>query len=280
VKIMHLRSLGPLRYFTFDLFDRYENVTCISITRAGGVSTGRFDSLNLGMGGGDDPAAVRDNRAQLSLLTGAFPDLLTLGRQVHGCNVSVVTGATIGSGALDAGTAIPETDALVTGIPDVPLLVLIADCCPVFVFDPVNGAIGLAHAGWRGTAAGIAAATVRMMAQEFGSRAGDIIGGVGPSIGPCCYEVGGEVLDSFRAAYPGFVDRVFAKAGEKKYEFDLQQANRWILKDAGVRDENIEISGLCTSCRTDLFFSHRAEKGKTGRSGALIMLHERTRRAY
>ena len=276
---MNSHTVGPLQYFTFNILDKFKDVTCCTTTRVGGVSTGPFASLNLGMRSGDDAAAVRDNRAQLSLMTNAFPDLLTLGRQVHSNNVAVVTGSTIGSGAIDPDTAFPDTDAMVTNIPDVPLVVLVADCCSISLYDPVNNAIALAHAGWRGTGAGIAAAAVSKMTGEFGSSPADLVAGIGPSIGPCCYEVGKEVLERFKKTYPDLVDEVF-DLSDDKYKFDLQKSNRLILTTAGVPDDRIETAGLCTSCRTDLFYSHRAENGNTGRFGALIMLHDRTHRIY
>jgi len=276
---MNSHTIGQLQYFTFDIFENYKNVSCCTTTRLGGVSTGPFESLNLGMRSGDDTRAVRDNRAQLSLMTNAFPDLLTFGRQVHGDNVAVVTGATIGSGATETETSITDTDAMVTNIPDVPLVVLVADCCSVSLYDPVNNAIALAHAGWRGTAAGIAAATVAKMTAEYGSKPADVVAGIGPSIGKCCYEVGKEVYDQFGKTFPNLVDEVFVADGDK-YKLDLQKSNRLILETAGVSDHNIENAGLCTSCNTDLFYSHRAESGNTGRFGALLMLHDRTHRIY
>jgi len=275
---MNLHTVGSLQYFTFNILDEFKDVTCCTTTRVGGVSAGPFTSLNLGMRSGDDVGAVRDNRAQLSLLTNAFPGLLTFGRQVHGNNVAVVTGSSIGSGATETETAIPDTDAMVTNIPDVPLVVLLADCCSISIYDPVSNAIALAHAGWRGTAAGIAAAAVSKMTSEFGSSPADLVAGIGPSIGPCCYKVGKEVLEQFEKTYPDLVDDIFYY--RNKYKLNLQKANRLILTSTGVPDDHIETAGLCTSCSTDLFYSHRAERGNTGRFSALIMLHDRTHRIY
>jgi YfiH family protein len=277
---MKSNTIGSLQYFTFDIFDQHKSVTCVITTRIGGTSSGPFASLNLGARSGDDPSAVRDNRAQLSMLTNGFPDLLTFGRQVHGSDVAVVTGSTIGSGATDADSALPDTDAMVTDMPDVPLVVLVADCCSVSLYDPAKNAVGVAHAGWRGTVAGIAAAAVNKMVDQFQSRPEDLLVGIGPSIGRCCYEVGSEVCDRFSVSFPDLADRVFDRPGDRNARFDLQEANRLILSSVGVDDDRIEVAGLCTSCRTDLFYSHRAEDGNTGRFGALIMLHDRTHRVY
>jgi YfiH family protein len=273
------RTLEALRYQTFGNLDDHRDITCCTTTRLGGVSSGVFASLNLGLRSGDDPAAVRDNRAQLSLITNAFPDLLTFAKQVHGNNVAVVTGSEIGSGATETDTAIPATDALVTNIPDVPLVVLVADCCPIGLYDPVRRVVAMVHAGWRGTAAGIAAAAVVKMTEEFGSDPADLCAGIGPCIGVCCYEVGKEVYERFQQAFPEIVDEVFI-AHDGRFRLDLALSNQSILETAGVAKNNIETAALCTSCNTELFFSHRAEKGKTGRFGALIMLHDRTKRVY
>ena len=281
---MKKHTRGTLEFFTFDTLSRYDNVTCFITTRAGGFSRGALEGLNLGMRRGDNPDTVIDNRAQLSLITGAFPDLLTFGRQVHGDRASRVTGDLIGSGSLGAETAIADTDALVTDINDVPLVVLIADCAVVALFDPVNRAVGLAHAGWRGTVAGIAAGTVRKMEDEFGSRPADIVAGIGPSIGPCCFEVGDEVAERFEDVFPDSWKRVVDVRGGRAH-VNLWEANRLQLSGAGLRDGNIETADLCTSCRTDLFYSHRkeastSENGRSGRFAGVILLNEKTSRAY
>jgi len=271
-------TIESLGVFAFGSFSEFDRVSCVTTTRVGGLSAGPYAALNLGARCGDEPQVVLDNRAQLSAVTGAFPDLLTFGRQVHGSRISVVTGDLIGSGAIDAETAISDTDAMITNIPDVPLVVLVADCCAVSLYDPVNSVVAVAHAGWRGTVAGIAAAAVAAMTDTFGSDPADLVAGVGPSIGPCCYEVGEEVVDAYTAGYPDSVDRVFDR--NDKLTFDLWEANRLQLWAAGVLAHRIEVAELCTSCRTDLFYSHRAENGKTGRFGSLIMLHDRTHRVY
>ncbi len=281
---MHKHTRETLDFFTFDCFDHFDNVTCFVTTRRGGFSEGALEGLNLGMRCGDDPDTVIDNRSQLSLITGAFPDLLTFGKQVHGSDVSRVTGDLIGSGCLDPETAIADTDALVTDLNDVPLVVLIADCAVVALFDPEKKAVGLAHAGWRGTVAGIAAATVQKMKDEFGSSPDDIIAGIGPSIGPCCFEVGDEVAGQFAEVLPDPEKRV-VESGSGRAFVNLWEANRLQLSRAGLREKNIETAGLCTSCRTDLFYSHRkeaptAEGGRSGRFAGVILLNDRTHRTY
>jgi YfiH family protein len=273
---MKKHIVGPIEFFTYDSFSQQGGVSCVTTTRAGGLSTAPFESFNLGLRCEDDEDAVIDNRAQLSLVTRAFPDLLTFGRQVHGAGVTVVTGELIGSGALDADSAIADTDGMVTDIPDVPLVVLVADCTALSLYDPIKEVIGVAHAGWRGTVAGIAAVTVKTMDEAFGTRPSDLIAGIGPSIGPCCYEVGGEVADRFRDDCPGTV----IEQGSGAAHVDLWKANALQLSIAGVRQDRIEVAGLCTSCHRDEFYSHRAENGRTGRFASLIMLHDKTHRSY
>jgi YfiH family protein len=285
---MNKHRFGPLEFYSYDAFADHDAVSCVVTTRVGGLSTGEFAMFNLGLSCGDDPGAVIDNRAQLGSLTGAFPDLLTFGRQVHGTRIAVVTGDLIGSGAFDREASIPDTDAMITDIPDVPLVVLVADCASVSLYDPVRGAIGLAHAGWRGTAAGIAGATVAKMTEAFGSDPADMIAGIGPSIGPCCYEVGRDVIDRFSDDLADIAPIVLGgtavgAAGHSdvdKAQLDLWQANQLQLVATGIPEGRVEVAGLCTSCHTEMFYSHRAENGRTGRFAALVMLHNRSRRAY
>jgi YfiH family protein len=170
----------------------------------------------------------------------------------------------------------------VTNASLVPLVILTADCAAIFYFDP-SRAVGIAHAGWRGTVAGRGAYR-GCDAHAFGTAM--MLAAIGPSIGPCCYEVGSDVIDAVTAAFPDRADELLlepdmASAGsfrgsvnEDKKHFDLWRANELALLDAGVRDERIEVSRLCTACRTDWFYSHRAEKGNTGRFGGIVMLHE------
>ncbi len=273
------RQLGSLRYFGFDAFHERAGFDAIVTTRHGGESRGPFATLNLGKRTEDDAAIVQRNRARVASVIGAAPAWLTFARQVHGARVAVV-------GNAQRGDAFDDTDALVTNVALVPLVILTADCAAVFFFDPVQRVIGIAHAGWRGTVAGIAARTIETMRDTFGSRPGDVIAGIGPSIGPCCYEVGTDVIDAVTDAFPDAADELLlepdmasagsfrASVNEGRKHFDLWRANEIVLRSVGVREDRIEVSRLCTSCRTDLFYSHRAEKGNTGRFGGVVMLHE------
>ena len=266
-----------VQFFSFESFDAHAGVTALVTTRHGGESTGPYASLNLGGRTGDDPAAVRRNRARAAALLASDSRRLVFGRQVHGAKVAQVPRDF-------AGGAFDDTDALVTNARGTPLVILTADCAAIFLFDSARCAIGIAHAGWRGTVAGIAARAVRRMHDAFGTAPGDLIAAIGPSIGPCCYEVGAEVIAAVDDTLPDYAGEVLvepdmASAGsfraavnEGHRHFDLWRANELILMDAGVGEDRIEVARLCTACRTDLFYSHRAEKGLTGRFGGFIVL--------
>jgi YfiH family protein len=158
-----------------------------------------------------------------------------------------------------------ECDALVTNLPGIPLLVRVADCVPIVLYDPVRGVVAAVHAGWKGTLAGIASGAVSEMAARYGCRPGDVLAGIGPSIGACCFEVDEDVADLFRAGFNGAGRCMMMNC--RATTIDLPEANRLQLLESGLRPDNIEAAGLCTSCRSDVFFSHRGEQGKTGRFG-------------
>lgn len=274
---MNERERDGVRYFTFEMFEAHPRLNAIVTTRHGGVSTGPYTSLNLGGKTGDEPDCVRENRSRAAGVIGKQPHHLVFGRQVHTSHVALVP-------AGHEGGAFDDTDALITNGAQTPLVILTADCAAIFLYDPVHRAIGIVHAGWRGTLAGIASKTVRRMHTEFGTSPEDVLAGIGPSIGPCCYEVGDEVILTVETRWADYteemlVDPDMASAGsfrasvnEGRRHFDLWRANELMLIDAGVPEKNIEVSRLCTACRTDLFYSHRAEKGVTGRFGGIIML--------
>lgn len=240
-------------------------------SRLGGVSQPPFHTLNLGFTVQDAPEKVVENRRRAARAVG-FPleDLVAL-QQVHGDRVAVVAAEHRGRGALTYETALPGTDAVITNVPGVPLSTYHADCVPVIFLDPVTPAVGLAHAGWKGTALKIAAKTLLEMKKYFGTRVEDCLVAIGPSIGPCCYEVDRPVRDAFGQAF-AHGEAFFRAAGQGKWHLDLWEANASALEEAGVPRDHIFTSRLCTGCQRDLFYSHRKENGLTGRMAALIML--------
>jgi YfiH family protein len=229
-------------------------------TRDGGVSDPPYDRLNLGGLVGDDPERVAENWRRLERATGlGFARV----QQVHGARV-------VRAGA--AGPPVDEADAVVSAAEGVAACVSVADCVPVLIADPGSGAVAAVHAGWRGTLARAAAAAVAALAREAGAPAGRLLAAVGPSIGPCCYEVSPELAVRFEGELGPQ-----ALAPGRRPSLDLWRANVRVLRDAGVGEDRIEVLGRCTSCEQDLFFSHRRDAGRTGRQMAFIAPRAPTR---
>lgn len=239
-------------------------------TRLGGVSTGTQSSLNLAVGRGDSLENVEENLRRLGRAVGFDPEKLVMTLQIHSDIVRVVTEKDHIS---LCHRDYPKCDALVTNTPGVALLVFTADCTPLLFFDPVTGAVGAAHAGWRGTAQAIGAKVVRAMAESFGAKPENIRAAIGPNIGMCHFETDADVPDAMRAAFGAEVDAYIEKRGEK-YHLDLKQINAMVLRRCGV--EHIDLSRDCTVCSCDRFWSHRATGGERGSQGAVIVCREVT----
>ncbi len=237
-------------------------------TRYGGVSTGSQSSLNLAVGRGDSEENVEKNLRILGNALDFAPEKLVMTRQTHSDLVRVVTKKDcMGFFHRDY----PECDALVTNTPGVTLLVFTADCTPLLLHDPVTGAVGAAHAGWRGTAQAIGPKTVQAMVDAFGCDPKNIRAAIGPNIAQCHFETDADVPDAMRAAFGNEVDAYMEKRGEK-YHLDLKAINALILRRAGL--QHIDISEECTYCQCDRFWSHRVTKGDRGSQGALISCKE------
>ncbi len=268
-------DLRAIHFLQFAVLARRAELVHGVSRRTGGASEGHLASLNLSYAVGDEPGRVAANRDAFCAALGVDPAGVVCAQQVHGVEVARVGRAEGGRGYADRATAVVGADALIADEPGVYLWLTFADCVPVLLYDPVRRAVGLAHAGWRGTVGHIAARTAEAMAREFGTRPADLIAGVGPAIGPCCYQVGPEVAEAVRAAFPDAPDLLRPDdAGRER--LDLPLANARLLARAGVPPERIELAGYCTACRTDLFYSHRAEQGRTGRMAAVIGLRPGT----
>lgn len=237
-------------------------------TRLGGVSTGSQESLNLAIGRGDSMENVEENFRILSRALGFDPEKLVLTRQIHSDIVRVVTDADC-AGFFHRDY--PECDALVTNTPGVTLTVFTADCTPLLLHDPVTGAVGAAHAGWRGTAQDIGGKTVEAMVRHFGCDPKNIRAAIGPNLGQCHFETDGDVPHALIGAYGREVLPHIRKRGEK-FHPDLKAINALSLKRRGVTQ--IEISDACTWCESERFWSHRVTKGDRGSQGALITCKE------
>ena len=231
------------------------------LTRLGGASAQPFDALNLGHTVGDDLAKVEENHARAFAALGIHRGQAVSPYQVHGTHVRLVSQA-------HTGTTQPATDGLLTAAPSVALLLRFADCVPILLFDAKQRAVGVIHSGWKGTAGNIAAVAVAAFVRHAGSQPGDLWAGIGPAIGPCCYEVGEEIADTITQTSPAGIEVLQRRNGG--LYLDLPGLVRAQLAEAGV--ERITPSNICTACHTEEWFSHRAENGRTGRFGALAML--------
>ncbi len=267
-----LETRGGVSYLTFPgLGDASQLIHAIS-TRIGGVSLGRLQSLNLSFKVGDEALRVEENRLLLMNALGISRVRPVGLNQVHGDSVRRV----LKDERIPLDGLLGEGDALITDVLEMPLMILVADCMPILFYDPVHRAIGLAHAGWRGTVNHVGAKTLLRMGEEFGTHAADIQVALGPAIGACCYEVGPEVAESFQSVFP-WAGEVLNPTGKDKYQLDLEESNARQLVEIGVLEGQLLRSGLCTIRKSEWFYSHRAEatpEKPTGRIGALIMLKE------
>ncbi|MDM5316618.1 peptidoglycan editing factor PgeF [Fictibacillus sp. b24] len=240
-------------------------------TREGGNSSEPFYSMNMGFHVNDNPDTVRKNRKKFAESIG-FPVENWVGsKQVHRAKIVKVSMNKRGHGSLDFETAIPDTDALYTSDEDILLTSLYADCVPLYFYAPNEQLVGLAHAGWKGTVAKIGPEMVKIWCEKENVDVKTIQAAIGPSIGDCCYEVDDRVINEVITALNGMDDcTIFKKNEFEKYQLNLKSLNEKLLLHAGVLQENIIISDQCTSCKNDIFFSHRKDMGKTGRMMSYI----------
>lgn len=242
---MRWRESSGVRWLEAEL----PQATAAFSSRAGGASRPPFDSLNLGILTGDDGAAVLENRTILAATLGIAPDRVLMGLQVHGSDLLNHVSPQDPSPYAHPGSPMPEVDGHVTAEPGLAPLVLTADCLPVALTGPHG--VAMLHCGWRGLAAGVVVEGVRRVAAEAAA--------IGPGIGRCCYEVGAEVLGRFEHLGEGIADGRM---------LDIAEIARRQLRDAGV--QRIESAGLCTSCKPQLFYSHRRDGERSGRQGGLV----------
>jgi YfiH family protein len=230
-------------------------------TRHGGVSPAPFDSLNLSAHVGDDPACVDENLNRLHRALGLERAATVDASQAQADQVAHVT-------ASERGTRLKGIDGLITNQRGIPLMLRFADCVPILLYDPTHLAIGIAHAGWRGTVSKVLTNTVNAMRDTFGTQPSALIACIGPSIGPCCYEIGADVRQKVEHAFPDTYELLLHKNGST--HLNLWQTNAVQLHALGVTQ--IEIAGVCTADHTNDFYSWRREHANTGRFGALIAL--------
>jgi YfiH family protein len=260
-------SGGPI-YYQFDQWAAERPLQHGVFTRLGGLSRAPFDTLNVGGMVGDDPVAVQGNMARIYEALGVDGERACTVWQVHSADAIIV------SHRAPDRFWLARADGMVTDRPGVALTMRFADCTPILFYDPRHHAIGMAHAGWRGTVGEVAASTLRAMQHAYNTDPADVQAAIGPAIGPDRYQVGPEVVEAAQKAF-GTLEGIVRYATDGSAYLNLWEANAFCLERAGLRRENIEISGVCTAANTHEFYSHRAEGGKTGRFCAVIALRER-----
>lgn len=255
-------KVGALEYLAAD---NIAAAHCFT-TRFGGVSSGYLASMNIGIHRGDSRENVLANYRILGDAIGFQPACLVMTRQTHTDIIRQVGREQWGAGLF--APELEECDGLITNTPGTALAAFTADCTPILLHDPVTGAVGAVHAGWRGTAAGIGAKAVAAMVQAFGCKASDICAAIGPNIGQCCFQTDLDVPLAMRKAYGKEAEGYIRSAGQKYY-VNLKRINALALRQAGV--ENIAICDLCTACEPDRFWSHRVVGQQRGSQGAIIV---------
>jgi YfiH family protein len=280
-----LNKSGKVPYIEFPPLSNIPFVAHGFSTRLGGVSTGMFSSLNLGFGLStyeDDPENIKENFLRITESIGVDIDSLVMSDQVHKTVIRLVDNNDKGKG-FTAPIDYKDIDGLITNTQGITLVTKYADCVPLFFVDTVNKAIGLSHSGWKGTVGRIGQITVEEMSKAFGSNPRDIIAVIGPSICKDCYEVGEEVAIEFKNVFSN-ATKIESKVDDNlpiltenprgRYQLNLWEANRRVLFEAGLKEDNIHISNVCTACNSDILFSHRKTNGKRGSLAAFLSIKE------
>lgn len=256
-------------YLQSSLLKKCDFLTHAFCTRQGGVSGSDYKSLNMSFRQGDDEYKVLQNWSKLADVFTIPLERFLVVNQVHGTGIFVIKP----QGSYFSSRADLDYDAIVTNRPGVAVCIKTADCVPVFVVDKIQKVIAVVHAGWRGSAAGITADVIELLRKQYLSDPQNLLAAIGPAIGHCCYEVDCFTADAF-GTQKNKESFLFPAAAKNKWMLDLPEVNRRQLLACGVPEKNIETSGFCTSCRQDLFFSHRATGGITGRQINFMMIRE------
>ena len=265
---------GEVLFLTFPSIEMHQNVIHGFSTRLGGVSKGEFAQMNLSFSRGDVRESVLENYRRIAEAIGFDDRRIVCSDQTHTVDVRKVTEEDCGKGYLKQRDY-ADVDGLVTNVPGVMLATFYADCVPLYFVDPVHRAVGLSHSGWRGTVGNIAQATVRAMTEQYGTDPKDITAAIGPSICLDCYEVSEDVIARFQDAYPEHIwEKLFYQKENGKYQLDLWESCRQNMMRAGIPEEKIEVTDVCTCCNPGLLFSHRASGGRRGNLAAFLGIRE------
>lgn len=267
---LNINTKNGVTYITFPKLEKLGIVRHLFSTRLGGVSEGRYESMHLSFLNGDKRENVLENYRRLCACANIDIDNLVLTAQTHTNNVEIVTKKDCGKGIFKEGFC--DVDGLITNNSGVALVTQYADCTPLVFCDPVKKVIATSHAGWRGTVVEIGKKTVEKMQANFDCNPKDIIAGIGPCIKECCYEVDTPVFEEFNKLTYLDLSKIFAPISEGKYKLNLVEANKQILLHAGILEENLDISDICTCCNADTLHSHRATNGERGNLGLIIEL--------
>lgn len=267
-----VHKTASVPYYSFPAMDAVPFIRHGFSTRLGGVSEGVFASMNLSFTRGDRTEAVRENFERFCQAIGVDWRKVVISAQEHHTVVREVTADDIGRG-ITRDREYTDVDGLMTNVPGVVLCTQYADCVPLFFADPVKRVVATSHSGWKGTVAQIGAVTVRRMQETYGCDPQDILAGIGPSIGPCCFEVDSPVSEAF-ASLPFADERIIRNDGNGKYHIDLWETNRRILLGAGLTEEHITVTDLCTKCHSETFWSHRITGWDRGSLAGFIALAE------
>ena len=288
-QVIRQQKAGKVEYLTFPLLSAQPGIIHAFSTRRGGVSEGIYASMNLSFTRGDEEEKVQENFRRMAKALHTEVSRMVCTFQTHTTNIRRVYGTDGGKGIL-CERGYTDVDGLVTNQSGLCLVCFFADCVPLYFVDREHGAIGLAHSGWRGTAAGMGRSMVERMGQEFGTRPEQLVAAIGPSICQDCYEVSEEVAEAFRqleASVPEH-DRILTELKETgsyphsqilrpgkeagRYQLDLWLANLLVLRDAGIPLSRIQVTDVCTCCNSSYLFSHRASQGRRGNLAAFLMM--------
>lgn len=279
-KTLKLQEKNGVPYLIFPSLENTGLVRHAFSTRLGGCSMGDLATMNLSSTRGDDPDHVKENFRRFGEAVGFEPEDLVLSLQTHTTNVRQVTEEDRGKG-FTKPRDYHDVDGLITNVPGLVLATFYADCVPLYFVDPVHGAIGLSHSGWRGTVNRMGAVTLKRMEEAYGTNPSDVWAAIGPSICQDCYEVSEDVAQEFLKAFADSIDdRLLYRKKNGKYQLNLWRANTLVLLDAGVPTDRIAVTDICTCCNPQVLFSHRASKGKRGNLGAFLQLLSTEKTTY
>ncbi|SMP44663.1 peptidoglycan editing factor PgeF [Anoxynatronum buryatiense] len=265
------RETSGVTYGYFPAFEATGIVNHGFSTRLGGVSTGSYETMNLAYNSGDHPGHVTENYRRFTGALGVDWQLAVLTHQTHETCIRQVTRQDAGKG-LAQKRDYSHVDALITNEPGIPLMTFHADCVPLYILDPVNKAIGLGHAGWRGTVSQLAVKLVQEMTAAYGSKPRNLLAAIGPAIDACCYLIREDVYSSFREKLP-LADTSISPVNDQQWRLSLPEINRQLFMQAGIMNNRIIQSQVCTCCHASILFSHRAHGQQRGTMAALMQLN-------